>query len=217
MQSVARLTLAKARFFLDRAEEATPNQRDAFCNYLEASIVFARSVTFHLQKEFSDRPDFNDWYASQQKSLADSQLARFLLEQRNYVLKEGPVPTHRVLEMTMTASIHLSGSATVKVIRGAPWYRRSPRILFKDAIYPLRNRLHSYRQRRTEFKARARLQPPQSSGVTRDAIYFSETEWRSTPAIDLVRRQLGELEDIVSEAERRFLSAPKPGSDKNAA
>jgi len=91
MKSVARATIAKARFFLDRADEAGVNGRDAFCNYLKAAIVFARSVTFHLQKEFANRPGFSEWYAEYQKSLKQNQLGRFLLEQRNYLKARLPL------------------------------------------------------------------------------------------------------------------------------
>jgi hypothetical protein len=171
MSSVARITTAKARFFLDRAEEVGPSERDAFCNYLEASIVFARSVTFHLRKEFANRSGFAEWYATQQKLLGNNPLARFLLEKRNYVLKEGPIGTHRVVEVTMTTSIHLSGSATVKIVRGVPWYRRSLRVLWDDATYPLRVRLRSLQAKRAHSKARRQNElsigkNAQSSGVT---------------------------------------------------
>jgi hypothetical protein len=213
MSSVARTTIAKARFFLDRADEAGPNGREAFCNYLEASIVFARSVTLHLQKECANRPGFAEWYAAQQKLLGQNRLARFLLEQRNYVLKEGPVATRRVLEMTMTESIHLSDSATVTVIRGAPWYRRSPRVLWDDATYPLRAKLHSLRAKRVHAKARRQTQ---SSSVTRDAIFFTDGECNSEPATVLVRRLLDELDVVVSEAELKFLSLGSSGGYEDA-
>ncbi len=207
MNTVARLTLAKARFFVDQAAKATPNERDAFCNYLEAAIVFARSVTSHLQKEFAERPGFDAWYAMQQRSLGESRLAKFLLERRNYILKEGPVPIRRIVDMTLTESVAVSSSVTVKVIRGAPWFRRSPRILFYDAIYPLRNRLHSIRQRRAQLRAKAsRPQSDHSPSLTRDEIYFSDPEWAAVPAIELLQRQLDEVAVIVLEAERKFSS-----------
>ena len=53
MELTAAKTLAKARFFFSEAIRVGVNDRKAFCNYLEASIVFARSVTFHLQEELA--------------------------------------------------------------------------------------------------------------------------------------------------------------------
>ena len=209
MLSVARETITKARFFLDRAEEAGASRRDALCNYLEASIVFSRSVTFHLQKEYADRPGFSDWYAREQVLLRQSRLSRFLLEQRNYVLKEGQIVTHRVMEMAMTGSIHISGSASIEVVRGAPWYKRSIRVLWDDITRPLRSRFNLLRVKGALAKAQRRapqtpVRQAQSSGLVNDAIYFSNDEWRDVPAIMLVRRLLDDLDVVVSEAEQLF-------------
>ncbi len=217
MTSVARSTIAKARFFLDRADEVGTIERVAFCNYLEAAIVFVRSVTFHLQKELANQPEFGDWYAEHQKALGQNQLGRFLLEQRNYLLKEGPIATHRVIAMTVTASVHVSGSATVTVVRGAPWYRRSPRILWGDAIYPLRERFHLFRAKRNQAIARKLQEQEFRSDTTRDHIYFSHDEWKSEPAIELVRRLLAELEVIVVQAELKFLHTGDVAGESGAA
>ncbi len=211
MTSISGSTIAKARFFLDCADEAGTNERVSFCNHLEAAIVFARSVTFHLQKEFANQPEFANWYAEHQKSLAQNRLARFLLDQRNYVLKEGPIATHRVIQMTVTASVHASCSATITVIRGAPWYRRSLRILWEDATYPLRERLHRFREERRQARAQKLIAQAIPPDATRDDIYFSHDEWKSEPAIELVRRLLSELEVIVRQAEQKFILAEAGG------
>jgi hypothetical protein len=205
MTSIAESTIAKARFFLDCADDVGTNERVSFCNFLEAAIVFARSVTFHLQKEFANQPEFANWYAEHQKSLAQNRLARFLLEQRNYVLKEGPIATHRVIQMTVTASVHASCSVTITVIRGAPWYRRSLRILWEDATYPLRERLHRFREKRRQARAQKLMEQNRPPDTTRDDIYFSHDEWKYEPAIELVRRFLSELEVIVQQAEQKFI------------
>lgn len=142
MESVAGVTLEKARFFVDQAGQADPNDREAIANYLEAAIVFARSITFHLQSQFAHISGFGEWYAEQQKRLADDHLSRFMLHQRNYVLKVGPASLKRIVGVTFTESIMLSDEVSVRVVRGKPWYRRSPRILLLDAIFPLRERIH---------------------------------------------------------------------------
>lgn len=217
MTSVARSTIAKARFFLDRADEAGGEDRFAFGNFLEAAIVFARSVTFHLQKEFAHQPEFKTWYEEHQKSLGQNKLARFLLEQRNYLLKQGPITTHRIIEMSMTESVHMSCSVTIKVIRGAPWYRRSPRILWDDATHPLREWFRSFRTKRDQAKARKLIEQNRTPDTIRDHIYFSNDEWKSEPAIELVRRLLIELETVVSQAEQKFHSANYSGEENVAA
>ena len=217
MTSVARSTIAKAKFFLAQADEAGCIRRDDFCNHLEASIVFTRSVTFHLQKEFANCVGFSEWYTKHQKSLGLNQLGRFLLEQRNYLLKEGPITTHRVIEITMTASVHLSGSATITIKRGAPWYRRSPLILWEDATYPFREKLRVHRENRNQAKTRQQIGQNQPPDVTRDAIYFSNEEWETVPAIELVHRLLDELNIIVLEAEQKFLPLGCDGNEDAAA
>lgn len=207
MTSVARLTIAKARFFLDCADETGANERTAFCNFLEAAIVFTRSVTFHLQKEFANQSGFTEWYVEHRKPLEQNRLGRFLLEQRNFVLKEGPIATHRVIKMTMTATVSLSCSATVTVIRGAPWYRRSVRILWQDATYPLREKFHAFRERRIQAKVQKELHQSQPQDTAHDDIYFSNDEWKSEPAVSHVRRLLDELEAFVQKAESKFSEA----------
>ena len=212
MKSTAASTIGKARFFLDCADKASTNERVSLVNHLEAAIVFARSVTFHLQKEFSHQPEFANWYSEHQKSLAQNQLARFLLEQRNYVLKVGPIATHRVVQMAATVSAHASCSATITVKRGAPWYRRSLRVLWEDATYPVRVWYHHFRERQRLAKDQKQIERRNPVDTTRDDIYFSHSEWKSEPAIELVRRLLSELEVIVRQAEQKFILAK---ADKN--
>jgi hypothetical protein len=216
MTSVARSTIAKAVFFLDRAEESGANERVAFCNYLEVAIVLTRSVTFHLQKEFANRPEFDNWYKDHQKSLSQNQLCRFLLNQRNYLLKEGPINTHRLIEMNITESVHVSCSVTVTVMRGAPWYKRSLKTLWQDTTYRLRAMLHSFQVSWSKSKARKRLEQSSSQVTEQDHIYFSAEQWKSEPAIKLVRRALAELEVIVLQAEHMFLFAESLGSESVA-
>jgi hypothetical protein len=80
-------TLRCSRYFLNRAERAATNDPVGLRYDIEAAIVFARSVTFHLQKELSSRAGFHDWYARVQDRLRTDPVARFLLETRNFILK----------------------------------------------------------------------------------------------------------------------------------
>jgi hypothetical protein len=205
MESVATVTLTKARFFVDQAGRADPNDREAIANYLEAAIVFARSITFHLKSQFAHIPGFKEWYAEQQKRLADDRLSRFMLHQRNYVLMVGPASMKRMIGVSMTESVILSEKISVRVIRGKPWYRRSPKILLKDAIYPIQERIHRWRQRRAQIKA-VQQSYRGSSSVVQDALLFTDAEWEDMPALELLKRQLATLEEIVMQAEEQFLS-----------
>ena len=105
MPSKAASTLAKARFFIDCAEETSSRDRHAFCHFLEAAIVFARSVTFHLQKELRHCDDFDSWYTPWQDRLRADLLSSFLMEQRNYVLKEGALGVNKHVAVELSATV----------------------------------------------------------------------------------------------------------------
>lgn len=203
MPLVASTTLKKARFFLDHAR-ASSADRDSQTSFLEAAVVFSRSVTFHLQKELSGNSAFAVWYEHQQKRLKGIPVSRYLMEQRNYVLKEGPLPTRRTIVVVLTEAIAISSSFSARVIRASPWYRRSPAILWQDAMRPLRE----WHRRRTALRAKntSALQERKDAGTVRYLLHFDEPEWAQTTAIDLISQHLDILSEVVSEAERRFMS-----------
>lgn len=72
--SIARETLEAARLFAKQAD-AAGNDIMGFRHNLEAAIVFGRSVTFHIQKEFTRHAGFDKWYSEQQLRWAITQLA----------------------------------------------------------------------------------------------------------------------------------------------
>lgn len=161
MSTTARRTLAKARFFLARGEEAGSTDREAFCHFLEAAIVFARSVTLHLQKEFRHRNGFDSWYQGWQMRMRGDALCSFLTEQRNYVLKEGPLGVRKNVSVEIAATVFFEESVQVVVKRGRPWYRRPLRILIEDATWPLRQWWHERRQRREGDRRRREAMRPE--------------------------------------------------------
>ena len=205
MKSTASLTLAKARLFLEQARRADRNDLHTIATNLEGAIVFCRSVTFHLQSQFAHAPGFDTWYKEQQNILREQRLSRFLLEQRNYVLKVGPAIVNRVVGVSITESVMMHDEITVEVVRGQPWYRRSLKILFEELVYPLRQRIQQWRERR-RWRVAAKKNAVESSGViTTDELHFSDAEWKKVPALLLVEQQLDVLANIVAEAEVRFL------------
>jgi hypothetical protein len=203
MESTASLTLRKARLFLAQARAAYPNDHHATASNLEAAIVFCRSVTFHLQSQFAHSPGFVDWYAEQQNRLREQPLTRFMLDQRNYVLKVGSLITTRNVDLSITESLVNRGEISVQIIRGQPWYRRSPKTLIADLLYPLRQNVRLWQERR-RWRRQAKESAKSSAVITRDALYFTDPEWKGTPALDLVDQQLTILADIVKQAEARF-------------
>jgi hypothetical protein len=204
MRSTASVTVEKARLFLAQARSADPDDRATTSANLEAAIVFGRSVTFHLQSQFAREPGFDAWYAQQQTLLRGQRLSRFLLEQRNYVLKVGPAIVHRIADIAITESVFVRDEVSVQVIRDQPWWRRSPKILVEDALYPWRQRFRLWRERREPRRA-AENAGQSGSVTTSDELHFGEPEWKDTPALELVERHLDALAGIVAEAESRFL------------
>lgn len=202
-ENVARGTLDRARWFLSRAVQCGVPDRQGFQNLFEAAIVFARSVTFHLQKQYAATPQFDTWYAQCRQRLARDPLATFFLNQRNLVLKGGPVPIAKHVSAVMHSAVTVSGSVHVKVIRGKPWYRRSPRILIQDVIYPIRALVNGWRERRRQRRARTAMAAPPRSSVS-ESLRFQTAPWDKRPAVDLLRDYLDTLDAIVSDAESRF-------------
>jgi len=97
----------------------------------------------------------------------------------------------------------MRGGISVQIIRGRPWYRRSPKILIADLLYPLRQNVRLWQERR-RWRRQVKESAKSSTAVTRDALYFTDPEWKGTPALDLVDQQLIILADIVKQAEARF-------------
>ncbi|NGX32152.1 MAG: hypothetical protein K1060chlam4_00193 [Candidatus Anoxychlamydiales bacterium] len=54
-----------------------------------AFVIFARTVTFVLQKEFSENKGFEIWYQKKRDNLSNNPIAKFFLDQRNTIEKEG--------------------------------------------------------------------------------------------------------------------------------
>jgi hypothetical protein len=204
-KSIAAQTLGRANFFLDYAEEYIPSDRRAFEHFLEAAIVYGRSVTFHLQKEFSKHPGFDNWYREKKEEMGKDPLFQFFLEKRNYILKEGPISVQKTTMVTISETIVLSDFVDVQVIRGKPWYKRSLKILLEDLRAPLIKKYRKWKYER-ELARRRKIRNAQQLAEVSEILHFEETEWRSRPAMDLVREYLQKLTVVVNEAEMRFLT-----------
>lgn len=204
-ESIARRTLRKARFFAEQAEQSKVGQREAFEAYLEAAIVFGRSVTFHIQKEFTCKEGFDDWYSSHQNKLTNDSVAKFFLERRNFILKQGPVNIHKIIIAEFHDTLNVSCTVEAKVIRGQPWYRRSIRFLWSDFKMPFVGWINRRRQRRQLERTRAKASQEPESKLT-DEYFFLDQEWPKRPALELLNEWLDKLEIIVNDAERKFCS-----------
>jgi len=203
-QSSARLKLEQARFFMACASEAiSARQRNAFVNFIEAAIVFARSVTLCLQKEYQGKTNFNRWYSEKQDIMNNDPICRFFKDKRNYVLKEGSAGIHKNITITAGGGLLISGSCEVEVIRGQPWYHRSPKILWKDLRVTIMRPIRGWLKRR-ETKRRQLQSQKQSKAEVSEEFFFDDPKWRDRSCLDLLQEYLDKLELIVTEGDVRF-------------
>ncbi len=202
MEIVAFSAVNKARYFINQAK-SDPDDINKIKMNLEVAIIYCRSVTFHLQSQFAHTQGFAEWYEAKQFELRSSRLSKFLLEQRNIALKRGPLLMHRVVNVAVTVSISVATHVEVEVTRGAPWYKRSLKILFEDAFFPFRNKMVSIGRILSSLIER-KINKHDSVAVTDDLLYFSDNEWRNVPAVELVETQLNTLEELVKEAQQLF-------------
>jgi len=202
-RSIARTTFEKARFFLGQGERIGTSDRWALESYIEATIIFARSVTFHLQKEYSKQEGFGSWYAEQRESMATNPLFVYFRDQRNFILKEGPVGIRKATTVSISATVTISSSLEAKVIRGKPWYRRSINILWQDIKLALLQKLRkwSYHWR---LARQTGQQHAQNRVSAQERLHFDHPDWRDKSAFDLLNSYLDTLQVLVDEAEARF-------------
>jgi hypothetical protein len=202
-ESTAQQTLRKARFFAIQAEQSKVGHREAFETYLEAAIVFGRSITFHIQKEFVHKEGFVNWYSDHQNKLKNDPVAKFFLEKRNFILKQGPVGIHKIITADFHEILTFSCTVNAKVIRGQPWYRRSIKILWSDFKSPFVGWYNRRHQRRVLEKARAKSRQEAKNRITED-YFFVDEGWSNRPVMPLLHEWLDTLEKIVNDAERVF-------------
>jgi hypothetical protein len=205
--SVARQTLDTARFYLAQARVAGASDRLLFVRHLQTAVIYARSVTFHLQTEYA-HTGFKAWWAQQEQALRSDRRARFFLETRNFALKEGPLAIRQVTSIVVGGGgLVFSGAATVRMVRGAPWYKRSPRIIWQDTRRAVLGPLRGWQDRRAEARrireAHERAAREDGTSVTHE-LYFLDREWSATPASVLVSEHLDILNTIVGAAETKF-------------
>jgi len=86
----ARDKLNEAKFFLEEMRRVS-GMPDQFRYMLTAFLAASRSVTQIMQKEFSAKTGFSDWYRKKQKEMEDSHILKYLHRQRSITYHERPV------------------------------------------------------------------------------------------------------------------------------
>ncbi len=203
--SIARRTLNKARFCVDQAERCGPDDQTAFETYIEAAIVFGRSVTLHIKAEYIHRPGFDSWYSAHVNAMRSDPLFDFFLNARNFVLKRGPVKFHKVIAITVsvgTGAYAITGGVA-QLIRSPRRYLRSPKIIWQDLSTAMMRTIRKWRKRRKPARRRVHTQEQQSGKVT-ESFYFNDSRVKDRPAPEVFRDYLDKLEEIVNAAEEQF-------------
>jgi len=209
-QGLARFKLVQAHFFETRALEAiSAQQRESFLNFLEAAIVFARSVTFFLQKEYRHTSGFNNWYLNKVDLMNKDPIFKFFQNIRNLILKESPAGVYRIVRVAGKAKIGFSSFAELNVIRGQLWYRRSPKILWEDLCATITKPIRRWlwqckiKLKNLQLQRHSKVRVTKTV-ITAEGFFFDDPKWKDHPACDLLEEYLNKLEQIVAEAETRF-------------
>lgn len=193
--------LNKAHFFSDKAVAVETQDRTQFIYFLETAIVWARSVTFLLQKQCRSTPGFKDWYEGQQSALGADPLAKFFVNQRNFVLKQRSVSVRKVVTLKAHIAVGVRVTATAKVTRGS--WKSKLRYLHQDSLANVEQRIGKIRRRLRRTKPKKPKREP-ALGAAADRIYFIEEPWNKEPAIVLLNRYLDLLELLVDKAAKQF-------------
>ncbi|OLC12041.1 MAG: hypothetical protein AUH29_17565 [Candidatus Rokubacteria bacterium 13_1_40CM_69_27] len=192
----ARATLDRARFFLRQAAICGIEDPVGFEHYINACIVFGRSVTFQLQKEFKHRAGFDNWYEPLQTEMKEDKLSLFFNAARTFIIhKEGSLRTQERVTRSRVIGILPVGWIELPE-HDAAWYRRL-RASGLRPYYRLKLKWFFFRERR-----RARHLPIEM--VTVDLHFEDAGPLGATPALQLTKEYLNGMEAIVEEAELRF-------------
>ena len=213
----AHLPLRRARFFLGEAQAMIEVDRVKLDHYLTAAVVFRRSAYHYLETaaDPASPKAYRSWFGAKQLVIKADVLLEHFRDLRNTEIHARRVPLSRHVSVSLNAVLTTSAYGEARVIRGQPWYRRSPGILWEDAratvLRPLRRwryRLSrwAWRQRasigeRVE-RIRARFRKPAKVSVME--FFFDDPEGLSRPAVVLIDAYLSRWEAIVVEAETKF-------------
>jgi hypothetical protein len=212
MTSVARGTLNKARLFRNLASRAqAESDNETFEASLEAAIVFGRSVTFHLQKEFNATPGFGVWWEEQRNLLGNDPPARYFVELRNSILKEEPPLVRPTVFASFRSSLKVTSRVTARVESNEGRVLRAWRTIRFSTRKVKSNFGHRARRWYQRISSKIgsgytclvlKFRPPAPSPPA--DFYFADSRWREKSALEYLDGYLARLEVIVTSAEMKF-------------
>lgn len=228
-QAIAREAIEKARYFLSQAEiaERDPEISRAQLPYianLEAAIICGRSTLDHLKNEFASKSGYRQWHDAEWRRLETYPLFIFLTDRRHWIVHRAAENVSLTFNVSIVMSASLSVVCDATVIRGQPWYRRPPKILWRDWIDSRAARKHRKEplkdppipaQTQTEFNKNFTLQIPNGN---RNRLAFS---WASTLTTYMMRSRRARTASVVkcqhARAHRRRPCPPRNCRDAHCA
>jgi hypothetical protein len=206
----------KATYFADRARTVGIADRMALEADIEAAIVFGRSSLDHLQRQYARTSGFRVFYEQAVNGLKNDALCAPLLELRSFVVHEGSAPMRKVISVSVEVqALVMVEVVDVQIVRGDPWYRRSPTILWQD----FRAAIWRWKKRRRKPPSRPNVEPP-STAITSESLHFMDPPagsrrqgntptglpnvFKEMPALDAIDHWLNKVERIVLDAESQF-------------
>jgi hypothetical protein len=98
--------ISRARFFLERAEECSVDEREAFEAYLEAAIIFGRTAMDRLNRKYEKKiGKHKEWW----DSLLENASVKFFKDARDFIVHEGPWPFNQII---LATPLHLHADLT---------------------------------------------------------------------------------------------------------
>ncbi|MBU4252018.1 MAG: hypothetical protein KKC39_04275 [Candidatus Omnitrophica bacterium] len=165
--------LNEAKYFLEEMRR-TSSDPDKFRYELTALLAASRSITLIMQKEFSGKTGFDDWYIHKQSEIKKNPTLKYLHRQRDISHHEHPVLQHNFdataqITDSKSTNIILTGTGSSIGILSSPFANYTK-------IYP---------------------------GIS-VKYYFSDFADKEKDVIDLCQEAIDTIESIVNECENKF-------------
>src|SRR5262249_20840391 len=154
-----------------------------FAHNINAAIVFGRSVTWHIQKDYKHRAGFDEWYEQEQQALRKNPLCRFFHEARTTISKVRLTAARRRFSLSLEGGVYLTEWLDAELFNVRPWYRRTLREHWQEVLRRVRKpvsalRVRLRRQVRT-FKERLAARRSFGGSVN---LWFDDPPWHESPA-----------------------------------
>ncbi len=201
IENPTRFKLREAKYFLDKARKAyttyvvatTDKNRDALLFSLDAFFSAARSITFYMQNQYAEKPNFWEWYCPKQISMKGDDELKFLNNLRVNFIHIGP--------------------PTITTVRADSYGMDCPLVYADD---------HPLKGTETPVMDMSPSKPLETGVKTLDVIFdadeytVKEGLKEDIEVLPFCHRQLEKLEALVDECEKHFNRPPRDPCEKLA-